>query len=73
MFQAVQRIGGWVLWANLHMLFWLSLMPFFTGVIGEDDFNGFTMIFFAGAGEENQRSQTRRTQARNKPNQDPTV
>jgi hypothetical protein len=27
----------------------------------------------AGAGEENQRSQTRRTQARNNPNQDPTV
>ena len=47
MFQTVQRIGGGVLWANLHMLFWLSLMPFFTGVIGDDDFNGFTTIFFA--------------------------
>ena len=29
--QAVQRINGKVLWANLHLLFWLSLTPFVTG------------------------------------------
>ncbi len=47
MFHHVQHVGGWVLWANLHLLFWLSLMPFFTGVIGEDDFSGFTVMFYA--------------------------
>ncbi len=38
MFHAVRHVGGWVLWANLHLLFWLSLMPFVTGLIGENDF-----------------------------------
>ena len=47
MFNNVQHIGGWVLWANLHLLFWLSLMPFFTAVIGKDDFSGFTVMFYA--------------------------
>ena len=46
MFHKVQHIGGWVLWANLNLLFWLSLMPVFTGVIGEDGFNGFTVTFY---------------------------
>ena len=35
MFQATERISGGVLWANLHLLFWLSLFPFVTGWIGE--------------------------------------
>ena len=35
LFQAVQRVGGPVLWANLHLLFWLSLIPLVTGWIGE--------------------------------------
>ncbi len=35
MFQAVQRIRGGVLWANLHLLFWLSLVPFITGWLSE--------------------------------------
>ncbi|NEK55830.1 DUF1211 domain-containing protein, partial [Rhizobium leguminosarum] len=30
MFHAVQRVTGGVLWANLHLLFWLSLMPAIT-------------------------------------------
>ena len=30
LFQAVQRVNGRVLWANLHLLFWLSLIPFVT-------------------------------------------
>jgi len=38
MFQAVRHVGGWVLWANLHLLFWLSLMPFATGFMGENNF-----------------------------------
>ena len=28
MFHSVKHVGGWVLWANLHLLFWLSLLPF---------------------------------------------
>jgi len=35
---AADRINGWVLWANLHLLFWLSLFPFFTGWMGENHF-----------------------------------
>ena len=35
MFQATERITGGVLWANLHLLFWLSLFPFVTGWMGE--------------------------------------
>jgi len=36
MFQAVKRVGGGILWANLHLLFWLSLFPFATGWMGEN-------------------------------------
>jgi uncharacterized membrane protein len=36
MFQAVRRVGGGVLWANLHLLFWLSLVPFVTGWMSEE-------------------------------------
>src|SRR5437667_6795075 len=38
MFQATERINGAVLWANLHLLFWLSLFPFVTGWMGENHF-----------------------------------
>ncbi|MFN2504073.1 MAG: TMEM175 family protein [Acidimicrobiales bacterium] len=38
MLQATDRINGRVLWANLHLLFWLSLFPFFTGWMGENHF-----------------------------------
>jgi uncharacterized membrane protein len=38
MLQATRRVNGAVLWANLHLLFWLSLFPFFTGWMGENDF-----------------------------------
>ena len=34
MLHAVQRIGGAALWANLHLLFWLSLFPFVTAWLG---------------------------------------
>lgn len=35
---ANKQIGGGVLWANLHLLFWLSLFPFVTGWMGENHF-----------------------------------
>jgi uncharacterized membrane protein len=35
---AVREISGGVLWANLHLLFWLSLIPFVTGWMGENHF-----------------------------------
>ena len=39
MLHAVQKISGPVLWANLHLLFWLSLIPFATGWMGENHFS----------------------------------
>jgi uncharacterized membrane protein len=38
MLHAAGRITGGVLWANLHLLFWLSLVPFTTGWMGENHF-----------------------------------
>ena len=36
--QAIERVDGRVLWANMHLLFWLSLIPFAAGWIGENQF-----------------------------------
>jgi uncharacterized membrane protein len=36
--QAIKHVDGRVLWANLHLLFWLSLVPFMTGWTGENKF-----------------------------------
>ncbi len=36
--QVVEHVNGGVLWANLHLLFWLSLTPFVTGWMGENNF-----------------------------------
>jgi uncharacterized membrane protein len=38
MLHAGQRVSGPMLWANLHLLFWLSLVPFATGWMGENHF-----------------------------------
>jgi uncharacterized membrane protein len=38
MLHATRQISGNVLWANLHLLFWLSLVPFVTGWMGENEF-----------------------------------
>jgi TMEM175 potassium channel family protein len=38
MLHATQRVTGSMLWANLHLLFWLSLIPFATGWMGENHF-----------------------------------
>ena len=36
MLHAIKSVSGPILWANLHLLFWLSLIPFVTGLIGEN-------------------------------------
>jgi uncharacterized membrane protein len=52
--QAAQHVNGRVLWANLHLLFWLSLIPFVTGWVGENRFAAWplalygTVLLFAG-------------------------
>jgi uncharacterized membrane protein len=38
MLQATKHVTGLILWANLHLLFWLSLFPFVTGWMGENHF-----------------------------------
>jgi uncharacterized membrane protein len=38
MLHAVQKVNGSILWANLHLLFWLSLVPFVTGWMSENHF-----------------------------------
>ena len=38
MFQAVHKVDGGILWANLHLLFWLSLFPATTAWVGENHF-----------------------------------
>ena len=38
MLHATTRVTGGILWANLHLLFWLSLFPFATGWMGENHF-----------------------------------
>jgi uncharacterized membrane protein len=36
LFQATEQVSGGILWANLHLLFWLSLFPFATAWMGEN-------------------------------------
>src|SRR5689334_22826238 len=36
--QAIRHVNGRILWSNLHLLFWLSLIPFVTGWMGENHF-----------------------------------
>jgi uncharacterized membrane protein len=44
--QAVQNVNGRVLWANLHLLFWLSLIPFVTGWMGENNFAAYPVALY---------------------------
>ena len=46
LFQAVQQVNGHVLWANLHLLFWLSLLPFVTAWAGENHFATWPVVFY---------------------------
>jgi uncharacterized membrane protein len=43
---AAEKITGGVLWANLHLLFWLSLVPFVTAWMGENQFAPATMSVY---------------------------
>jgi uncharacterized membrane protein len=46
LFQAVRQVDGRVLWANLHLLFWLSLIPFTTGWMGENRFAAWPVALY---------------------------
>jgi len=46
LFQAVRSIDGRILWANLHLLFWLSLIPFGTGWMGENNFSSLPVALY---------------------------
>jgi uncharacterized membrane protein len=48
MLHACSRINGTVLWANLHLLFWLSLVPFVTGWMGENHFEPLPTAIYGG-------------------------
>src|SRR4249919_3524253 len=46
MLHAAGKVNGAILWANLHLLFWLSLIPFVTGWMGENHFAPMTVAFY---------------------------
>ena len=46
MFQLCSSVNGAVLWANLHLLFWLSLLPFSTGWMGENHFERWPTVLY---------------------------
>ncbi|MEO0349826.1 MAG: TMEM175 family protein [Cyanobacteria bacterium P01_A01_bin.15] len=46
--QATKCVNGRILWANLHLLFWLSLIPFVTGWMGENDFAALPVGLYGG-------------------------
>jgi uncharacterized membrane protein len=46
LWQIVKGVNGSILWANLHLLFWLSLIPFVTGWMGENNFATIPVAFY---------------------------
>jgi uncharacterized membrane protein len=46
MFQLASTVNGAVLWANLHLLFWLSMLPFSTGWMGENHFERWPTVLY---------------------------
>jgi uncharacterized membrane protein len=46
MFQVVEHVNGAVLWANLHLLFWLSLFPFTTDWMAETEFSRTPVVVY---------------------------
>ncbi|MBD1366486.1 DUF1211 domain-containing protein [Mucilaginibacter sp. ZT4R22] len=46
MLHATKSINGAIMWANLHLLFWLSLIPFVTGWMGENHFAKWPVICY---------------------------
>lgn len=49
MLHACNRVTGAILWANLHLLFWLSLIPFTTGWMGENHFESAPAAMYGAA------------------------
>jgi uncharacterized membrane protein len=48
MLHAAHHVSGNVLWANMHLLFWLSLVPFVTGWMGENHFTAGPVALYGG-------------------------
>lgn len=46
MLHAAKKVSGGLLWANLHLLFWLSLVPFTTGWMGENHFGSLPSVMY---------------------------
>jgi uncharacterized membrane protein len=47
--KACRRVNGGIMWANLHLLFWLSLFPFVTGWMGENHFTPLPTALYGAA------------------------
>jgi len=45
-FQVAESVNGTILWANMHLLFWLSLVPFVTAWMGENHFTRWPVTFY---------------------------
>ena len=48
LWQAAKGVNGPILWANMHLLFWLSLIPFVTGWMGENNFALMPVVLYGG-------------------------
>ncbi len=48
LYQLVKHVNGLVLWANLHLLFWLTLVPFVTAWMGENHFSALPVAVYGG-------------------------
>ncbi len=48
LWQAAKEVSGPILWADLHLLFWLSLVPFVTGWMGENSFSTIPVALYGG-------------------------
>jgi Predicted integral membrane protein len=46
MMHTVKQVNGRIMWANLHLLFWLSLVPFVTAWMGENHFASVPVLFY---------------------------
>lgn len=46
-FHAIKHVSGGMLWANNHLLFWLSLVPFTTAWMGENHFTTYPVLLYA--------------------------
>ena len=46
MIHAVHKVNGTVLWTNIHLLFWLSLVPFATAWMGENNFTKWPVVLY---------------------------